>query len=225
MPAAKVTALPSDTGVPGLSRRRVWTAPEVTSHAAVVLTLPRLYLLPAPGPACSPLRPDLAAAVETALDVEGVLGPRTTAIELASVRRVTLDLPANTVRVEYAPARGGTLKTPVVFATAELADAAFGKLWRRLGPEFALRPPREDPWAVARAPVAFMAALLAGTGLAGVTLNALDDFALSDQWLAARLLPNWRVVCGLGGAAVAAAQVWLYRRLTAPPERLELVRN
>jgi hypothetical protein len=36
---------------------------------------------------------------------------------------------------------------------------------------------------------------------------------------------DWRVVCGLGGAAAAATQVWLVRRVTAPPAALELVRG
>ena len=36
---------------------------------------------------------------------------------------------------------------------------------------------------------------------------------------------DWRVVCGLGGAAAAGSQVWLYRRLTAPPAALEVVRG
>lgn len=214
-------AAPSDTGIPALARRRVWAAPDVTSHSLIVLTLPRLYLAP-PGAAW---RPEAVATIEAAVDVEAALGPLATAIDLATVRRVRLDLPTNTLTIEYTAARAGSAKVAVRFASWEAADAVFGKLWRRLGDGFALRPPRAAAWDVARAPVAFMAALLAGTGLAAVGLNALSDFAPADRWPIARLLPDWRVVCGTGGAVVAAAQVWLYRRLTRPPERLELVRN
>lgn len=218
------TAVPSDTGIPGLARRRVWAAPDVVSHSLIVLTLPRLYLAP-PGP---PPKPELVAALESAVDAEAALGPLATAIDLASVQRVKLDLTTNTLTVEYrvgGSQAGGRVRAAVRFAAAETADTVFGKLWRRLGDGCVLQPTAPDPWDVARAPVAFMAALLAGTGVLALGLNAAADVALADRWPVARLLPDWQPVCGLAGAAVAAAQVWLYRRLTRPPERLELVRE
>ena len=49
------------------------------------------------------------------------------------------------------------------------------------------------------------------------------------SFFAPRLAPfakaNWRWVCGFGGVVLAVLQVWLYRRLTKPPKRLELARS
>ena len=36
---------------------------------------------------------------------------------------------------------------------------------------------------------------------------------------------DWRAVCACGGAAAAASQVWLYRRVTQPPTKLEVIRS
>ena len=212
---------PSATTPPGLARRRVWAAPDVRSHSLVVLTLPRLYLAPPTG---AP-KPETVAAIERGGDVEAVLGPLTTAVELAAVRRVRLDLLTNTLHVEYAAGDRGQAGVAVTFATAEAADAAFSRLWRRLGNEFALKPFRADPWAVARGPAAAALAVLAGAALLAVGLNALDDLAAARQWDLAGRLPGWRSVCGLAGAAAAGVTVWVYRRLTRPPERLDLVRS
>jgi hypothetical protein len=210
-------ASPSDTTIPGMSRRRVWSAPEVTSHSIVVLTLPRLYLTPLIGPP----RPDLLAAIETAPVVEAALGPLATSIDLAAVRRVKLDLPTNTLVIEHHSANSKHVQTLLTFATSELADTVFTKLWRRLGVQFELHTNTSDAWDVARVPLVFMAAVLVFTGLFAIGLNALADSVPASSSLV-RLLPNWRMVCGVGGGLVAAAQVGLYRRLTRPPERLEL---
>lgn len=221
LPSPPPAALPSDTTIPGLARRRVWKAPEVESHSLVVLTLPRLYLAPAAGEP----KPEVVAAIERGADVEAVLGPLATAVELAAVRRVRHDLVSNTLHLEYAPAAGGKLRTAIRFATAEAADAAFGKLWRRLGDEFKLKPFRADPWTAAREPVAVVVGLLLATAVLAVGLNALDDLAAARHWELAGRLPGWRAVCAAGGAAAAGVTVWLYRRLTRPPERLDLVRD
>jgi hypothetical protein len=220
MPALTTPAQPSATAPPGLVRRRVWAAPVVRSHSLVVLTLPRLYLAP---PAGAP-DPQTVAAVERGGDVEAALGPRATVVDLAAVRRVRHDLLTNTLHVEYAAGRE-TATAAVTFATAEAADAAFSKLWRRLGDGFALTPFRPDPWAAARRPAAAILAVLAAAGALAVGLNALDDLAAAKHWAAAGRLPDWRVVCGLAGAAAAGLTVRLYRRLTRPPERLDLVRG
>src|SRR5262245_22997341 len=121
--------IPSDTTIPGLSRRRVWAAPDVMSHSLVVLTLPRLYLAPPTGEP----KPETIKALEKTIDVEAELGPQSTSIELASIRRVRLDLMRNTVRIDHNLARGGSRKAELVFAKAETADTVFSKLWRRLG--------------------------------------------------------------------------------------------
>jgi hypothetical protein len=119
--------LPSTTTEPNLVRRRVWKAPEVRSHSLVVLTLPRLYLSPMTGEP----KPETVAAIEQGGDMEAILGPLATAVELIAVRRVRLDLLDNTLHVEY-QAGQGKARTAIRFATAEAADTAFSKLSRRL---------------------------------------------------------------------------------------------
>jgi hypothetical protein len=211
--------LPSDTAVPGLTRRRIWAAPEVVSHSLIVLTLPRLYLAPPTGePKAETLK-----ALERAFDVESLLGPLSTTIDLASIRRVRLDLLKNTVRIDHAAARGGHVRSELVFKNPETADTVFSKLWRRLGSDFLLRPYMPDVGELSRLPLAVMFGLALGTLALSFGLNALADVYGGSDWQVAGWLPGWRAVCCLGGAAVAAAHVWLYRRLSQPPERLELV--
>ncbi len=213
--------MPSDTAIPGLVRRRVWAAPEVASHSVIVLTLPRLYL----GPTGTLPRPETVAALEKTYDIESVLGPLANTIDLTSIERVRLDLVKNTVRLEHVPARGGRVRTEIVFAKPETADTVFSKLWRRLGLEFVLRPDRPDTWELARGPLLAMMGLALATAGASFALNALADIYGGTDWVTAGFLPGWRAVCVAGGAAVAAAHVWLYRRLNQPPERLELIRS
>src|SRR6478735_1579689 len=126
--------LPSDTAIPGLSRRRVWAAPEVISHSLVVLTLPRLYLA---APTGDP-KPEQIAALDKVFDIEAVLGPMTTTIELNSIERVRLDLIQQTVRIDHETARDGLQRSEIVFDKPETADTVFSKIWRRLGAEFTL---------------------------------------------------------------------------------------
>jgi hypothetical protein len=209
---------PSDTTIPGLTRRRIWTAPEVTSHSVLVLTLPRIYLAPDAG---GPPRPDFVKALETAPRIETTLGPLATVIDMTAIRRVRLDLPTNTLTIEHQSAYSKRAETSITFATSELADAVFTKLWRRLGLQFELHTNTSDTWVMARVPLVFMASVFVFTGLFAITLNALMDIT-PGQSAITRVLPNWQLVCGVGGALVAAGQVWLYRRVTRPPERLEL---
>jgi hypothetical protein len=204
-----------------LPRPGVWTAPDVRSHSLVVLAPPRLYLAPLTGDP----RPETVVALEAGGSADAILGPLATAIDLAAVRRVRLDLLANTLHVEYTAGGRGKAKAAVTFATPETADAAFGKLWARLGEEFQLKPHRPDPWAVARVPVAVILSIVAATALLGLGLNALDDLAAARHWSWAGYLPAWQVVCGAGGAAAAVFSVGLYHRLTRPPDRLDLIRS
>lgn len=176
-----------DTTLPGLTRRE-WRAPAVRSHAAVAVT---------------PAGFRLTGATETVID-------------LATVRRVTLDLVANTFTLHARPT------VTVEFADAETADAVYTAVWRRLGRRFVLAPPGRSNWELARTPVAFMAGVLTGTIALSLTANALADLGGGTGPLAAFAPADWRIVGGLGGAALAGLQVWLYRRLTRPPHRLEL---
>lgn len=212
--------VPSDTAIPGLLRRRVWAAPEVASHSLVVLTLPRLYLAP---PTLA-FKPEKVTALEKSLDLDTEIGPLATTIELNRIHRVRLDLVRNAVRIEHTLAHGGRLKSDLVFNQPETADTVFSKLWRRLGGDFTLRPYKPDTWELARAPLLVMMGLALGTAGLSFSLNALADIRGGTDWVTAGVLPGWRAVCVIGGAAVALTHVWLYRRLTQPPERLELVR-
>ena len=151
-----------------------------------------------------------------------MLGSLATVIDLAAVRRVRLNLVANEMQIEYASPVGGTARVKVILATPEVADAVFSKLWRRLGTNFTLKPEQADPWAIVRGPVAALAGVLLAAAVLALGLNALDDMAAARRWDWAGKLPGWRPVCGLAGAAAAGITVWLYRRLTLPPERLEL---
>src|SRR5438132_457398 len=70
-----------------------------------------------------------------------------------------------------------------------------------------------------------MFGLALATAFGSLGLNGLADIYGGSDWVTAGVLPGWRAACVAGGAAVAAAHVWLYRRLTQPSERLELVRS
>jgi hypothetical protein len=210
-------AAPSDTTIPGLAQRRVWQAPDVTTHSLVVLTLPRLYLTPMTG---TP-KTDVISQVQTVRAVDAFLGPLATAIDLHTVRRVKLDLADNTIALDHHTAHAPHAKTVIGFASAEIADAFFAKLWRRLGDGYQLKTIAPEWWTLARVPVAFTAAVILFTAVLAMALNAVSD-AGADRHGLARVLPNWRAVCVIGGGIVAFAQVWLYRLSTRPPERLEL---
>ena len=210
-----------DTTLPGLARRRVWHAPAVRSHSVVCLTLARLYLAPP-----SDHKPDsVVNAVQDGGDLEAAFGPLATVIDVPSIRRVTLDLLTNTLTVEYlsANAAGGVVPVAIQFATYEAADEVFSKVWRRLGERFALTPHKRGGWDLARAPMAFMSGVLLATLTLSLVANAAADAGGASGPLAAFAAADWRWVCGLGGAALAGLQVWLYRRLTRPPVKLELV--
>jgi len=240
---AKIPANPLEAARAARARRRVWRHPELTSHSLLVLTFEQLYLVPGAGDP----DPDTVEAVESGADLDKLLGPQATVIELVSVRRLRLDLHANSVTVEYVGSGLGTSRQRVTFATTEAADACFTKVWRRLGEGVALSPYRRDKWSLARAPLAVLAGALAATAVLVLLLSIFEDMAsaraasrvaapglgelgartnipqspleLLVSWL------DWRVVCGVGGVAAALSQVWLYRRLTTPPSSLEVVRN
>ena len=217
-----LTRRPSDTTLPGQTRRHVWPAPEVTSHALFGMTASKVFL--APGSA--PPRPETLAALAAGGDPADHVGPHGAVIELAAVRRATLSLESNTLRIEFARPGRGSGHTAVRFAAAETADTVFAMLLRRLGDGFALAPPRPDPWSIMRVPVAVMAGVLAATLTLAMVLCAGPDVphpALA-RLAAAPGWADWRTVCGVGGAALAVVQVWLYRRLTRPPSRLVLER-
>lgn len=210
MPPVPSASPVDDTTLPGATRRRVWHAPAVRSHSLVVLTATRLYLAP---PAGSPA-PEVLAALAGGADPDDLLGTAAV-VELGAVRRVRNDLLGNALVVESGPAG----RVVVTFAAAETADEVYAALWRRLGDEVVLSPYRPGSAAAAREPVGVMLGLFLATAVLAVLAAVADDIAATLP------LPDWRWVCAAGGAVLAVAQVWLYRRLTRPPVRLELVRR
>jgi hypothetical protein len=104
-------------------------------------------------------------------------------------------------------------------------------------------PYQRDWWALARAPLAILGIVLVATAILAMALSIHDELGAGHA-AASVTVPgddrpvlvskatlgtlagwlDWRVVCGAGGVAAAAVQVWLYRRLTTPPVSLELAR-
>lgn len=227
MPALDI--YPSDTEIPGLVKRRVWSYPELRSHSVMVLTARRLHLAPLAGEP----RPEALAAIDKGIDLEKILGPLTTVIDLDGVRRVKLDLLTNSLVIEYTAGGHAGVRATVVFKNADDADACFSKLWRRLGEAFTLAEYKRPSWVLARTPLTLLFGVLVAIAVAVFGLSVAEDAATARaaegaaktaidstlSWL------NWKLVCGVGGVLAAALQVWLYRRLTQPPVRLELVRG
>ena len=238
MPALKPSP-PLDAATLPPSRRRVWKHPELTSHSLLVLTFDEIRLAPLAGVP----RPEVVAAAELGADLDDLLGPLATAVPLAAVRRARLDLLTNSLVLEYTTGRS-TSRLVVAFATTDAADACFTKVWRRLGDRFQLQPFKRSPWSASRSPLVMLAAVLALTGAIAGTLGMIEEYVAARSTGAVSVTPagelgtpvtihktslerlpdllNWRVVCGIGGAAAAGLQVWLYRRLTQPPLSLEL---
>lgn len=211
---------------PGFVKRRIWVAPEVTSHAAIVLSATKLTLVPG----TQPPRPELVDAVRAGAEPGEAFGPLVTVVHLGAVRSVAHDLIDNTVQLDAAAGTGTTgawtSRATVTFAAAEPADALFSKLWRRLGDDYKLRPDRPPAALAVRAPLAALAGILLATGLVAFGANAAADYGpAAPGWLAPLNGLDWRLVATLGGIAAAIVQVGLYRRLTRPPVRLELIKG
>lgn len=227
MPALDV--YPSDTEIPGLVKRRVWSYPELRSHSVMVLTLRRLHLAPLAGVP----KPEALAAIDKGIDLEKILGPLTTVVDLDTVRRVKLDLLTNSIVIDYAAGGHAGVRATVVFKNADDADACFSKLWRRLGETFVLTPYKRPSWTLARTPLTLLFGVLVATAVLVFGLSVAEDAATARaaEGVAKTALDatlgwlDWKVVCGVGGVLAAGLQVWLYRRLTQPPVRLELVRT
>lgn len=211
---------------PGFAKRRVWVAPHITSHSAVILTPIRLYL----APGSTPPPADIIASVTAGSDPANVFGPLITTINLGAVRSVTHDLLTNTVNIDSDMSGGNTgswtSRASVAFSDAEQADALFTKLWRRLGDEFKIRPDHPPLMQMAQLPLTVLLGILIATGILAFATNAAADFgANAPGWMKALQVTNWQTIAVCGGIAAAVVQVWLYRRLTRPPVRLELAKG
>jgi hypothetical protein len=229
-----LNATPLDIALPSpLTHRRAWAHPELMSHSLLVLTTGQLYLAPLAGEP----RPQTLAAVEAGADLDDVFGPLAVVIDLARVRRLKLDLLTNSLLVEYSRVQHGASRQRVQFATAESADACFTKIWRRLGDEFQLAPYARDSWRLARPPLMLLFGALLAAALLVLLLNVFQDMDAvppADALGTTEAAPpppgwfawlDWRVVCAVGGVVAALSQIWLYRRITAPPVALELNRR
>jgi len=206
MPALRESPRETDSGV--LAQTRVWQAPDVRSHTRIVLSENTLSL----------------AAL--------IAGEGETEINFDTIQRAGLDLLTNSLTLEMTAKSEATV---VEFASQSAADACFTKLWRRLGPRVRLVPCKQDFWAIAKVPVLVLCIVLIFTLALAMTANGLEQMAeartagVPASPVMATLESllggvSWEVICGVGGVAAALVQVWLYRRVTEPPARLELVR-
>jgi hypothetical protein len=226
MPTLKKPSI-IDTSLPGLTRRRIWQMPAVRSHSLITLTLAKLYL----APLADTVKPETVQAIENGADLEATFGPLGTVVDLDKVQRVKLDLIQNTLVLEYArsvPSGSGASGMPLArvvmeFVSAETADEVYSKVWRRLSDQLEQRENKNNGWELARVPVAFTAGILLATLSLSLVANAVADTQAASGLLKPFASADWRIVCGIGGVAMAAIQIWLYRRMNRPPTLLELV--
>jgi len=210
----------SDTTLPGLQGRRVWSAPAVASHAWLVMTPARLYLVP------TGFSTDkaLGQAVESGADLELLFGEAAACVNLADIARADFDLAGLTLTLCRA-----TGDVALNFRDAEAADDVFTKLLHRTRDRLALTSDKPDPLVAARGPLGVLAGVLLATATLAVTASAAADLATPDapdwlsRWLTLLATLDWRAVCGVGGAVAAWLQVAAYRRYHRPPTRLALV--
>ncbi len=165
---------------------------------------------------------------------EFVPEPNALGIDLAHVQRVSLDLTANTLAVEYTGEADIQL---FAFPAPEVADSSFAELSHRLGIGFQVAPDGPDTRAAIRGPLTLLFCSLLLTAMFALAWNVLEDTAslraagMGQNRTAITLLESLfglldlRLVCVVGGAMAAMSQIWLYRRLTTPPTKLELVRS
>jgi len=199
--------------------------PDIRSHSLVTLTLVKLYLAPAGGA----VRPETIQAIQNGADLDATFGPLGTVIDLQNVTKVRLDLLTNTLVIEYRANGRSAARVAIECLTHETADDIYTKVWRRLGERFEVKADKKDPWELARGPVVVMAAILLLTPVLALGSNvAADGRPDPTQYFGLMRIfawVDWKVICGVGGGLLALLQLWLYRRLTNPPSRLELVPN
>jgi hypothetical protein len=185
----------------------------VNSHSLITLTLLRMYLSPKHN---NPR--NQAESVQKGVDLDSVFGPDATIIDLSTIHSVKFDMIANTLTLDFVSAdKPGRVQ--LSFNSHETADDVYTKLWRRLGDQVELRKFRSDYWELARMPVALMAVVIIGVALISAISNAASDLSSKPIWL------DWRWICGFGGIILAMLQLLLYRRITQPPQTLELIRK
>jgi hypothetical protein len=218
-------------GNTGASRRRVFTFPAVQSHSLIVMTETSIHLTPLTGEP----NPELVKAIESGADLDELLDPLATSLELASVRKVKLDLIDNSLTVDFATPSHTPGWLEMRFATQKAADTCFTRLWRRLGAGYELLPYRRDAWSLVRVPVLMMMGVLTLTLVLAMIAHGYEEGAEARAGgMLVKQAPTffetvfrwfpWEVICGIGGAMAAVLQVWIYRRLTEPPVKLVVAR-
>ena len=213
------------TQLPSFDKRRIWIAPLVSSHSAIILTATKLYLVPG----LTPPPADHVSAVMNGAEPGSRFGQMMTVVTLGAVRSVTHDLLENRVHIDSRAGSGSTgewtSRVTISFTEAEPADALFAKLWRRLGDEFKLRPDRPPNSKAVQLPFVALFGILISTAVLGFAANSAADLGRATPSLLSPLRSiDWRWIAVFGGIAAAIVQVWLYRRLTRPPVRLELIK-
>ncbi|MFO0937947.1 MAG: hypothetical protein U0798_15705 [Gemmataceae bacterium] len=206
------------------SRRRVWVAPHVTSHAAIILTGNTLYLVSG----TTPPSPEIVQAIHNGADPVDYFGQMVIVVSLSSIRLVSHDLLTNSIHLETQAGSGSTgvwsSRSTIVFTNSESADSLFAKLWRRLGTQFKLRQDRPSMAQWIPTPLAAVAGIILTTLVLILLVNYLSDLGTSlPSGLAFVKSIQWRWIAVTGGTLAAVVQVWIYRRATQPPVRLELV--
>ena len=66
------------------------------------------------------------------------MGPHVIAVPYANILAVTVELTENRIQISYRSSRLDKGVVTIEMQSPELADALFGKLWRRLGSSFQL---------------------------------------------------------------------------------------
>jgi hypothetical protein len=210
----------TDATPPALGGRRVWAAPAVASHAWLVLTPARLYLLPANYDRSEAVR----HAVDAGADLEALFGGAATRLPLADLAGVEFRLRDTAMTLTHPAGR-----VEIAFADAEAADDFFTRLLGRTRDFLALASDRPDPLVAARTPLGLLAGVLLATATLAVTVSATEDVTVPGapawvvRWLALLSALDWRAVCAAGGAVAAWLQVAAYRAYHRPPSRLALV--
>lgn len=221
-----------DTTLPGLTTRRIWQESELYSPGLILLTVNRLYIRSEP---LSLSQSDLQRLLIGG-NVDEQLGPTTQMYPLTDLDHAALDLETYTVRLIF---RGDRPQPELLrFRSAAVADDFFTKLARRVQEQFQPIVPKFDVLQAMRTPIAAMFGVVTGMVTMNLLANSYADlseyrFLLGDQSFE---LPGWyawadrffqifppRLMGTLSGAVLAILQLWAYRRLTQPPQSVELV--
>lgn len=220
-----LTGTNSQQTLPTFNKHRVWSFPEIQSHAVVVLTASKMYIVP--GNAAPP--EDKVRQLENGADPVDLFGSFVTIVKLEFVKKVVHELLTNEVQLEMnVSSQSGAWisRVDLKFKESDSADAMFTKIWRRLGDQFVVRPDRPTTAKAIQAPLFGLGVVLVLTAMFVWMANAAADFGTNVPVLLSPFKNiDWKVIAIFGGILAALMQVWLYRSWTTPPNKLELIRK